>query len=91
MTNAAYRLHLEKQHTRVIVIVRAILLILFSYVENYAHGTFLNTTLNITDESQQKKTWCTHDETNSCSEVKRNAQKEEGDLLKQLYNISIIV
>ena len=34
-----------------------------------------------------KKTWYTHDETNLCSEVKRNAQKEEGDLLKQLYNI----
>ena len=40
---------------RVIVIVRAILLTLFSSVENYAHGTFLNTTLNITDETQQKK------------------------------------
>ena len=71
---------------RVIVIVRAILLILFSSVENYAHGTFLNTTLNITDENQQKKTCCTHDETNLCSsEVKRNPQKEEGDLLKLLY------
>lgn len=41
LTNAAYKLHLGKHHhTRVIVIARAILLILFSSAENYAHGTF---------------------------------------------------
>ena len=52
---------------RVIVIVLTILLILFSCAENYAHGTFLSTTLNITDGNQQN-TWCTHDETNLFSQ-----------------------